>query len=165
MLDNQRRKLDVRAKKSLVKSTLDRQITDQARERIKIDEYNKKMDTLLLANAQREIEQDKKERIALKHKVENQKVIRDQMLTEAKVKRMNEFKQVRQKEILEVEVLKKEIHDEFRTKVEKRIKEKEDAWKIIKMNEKQKEKRMAEKEADRTDQQKMIEKYNATIEK
>ena len=40
-------------------------------------------------------------------------------------------------------MLKKEIDSEFKMKIEKRIKEKEDAWKIIRMNEREKDKRMA----------------------
>lgn len=48
---------------------------------------------------------------------------------------MNDYKKVRKQEIEEVEVLKKEIEDEFKQKVDKKIKEKEDAWKIIRQNE------------------------------
>ena len=45
----------------------------------------------------------------MKRKVEQQKMARDLMLQEAKVKKMNDFKKVRMQEIEEVEVLKKEI--------------------------------------------------------
>ena len=49
-------------------------------------------------------------------------------------------------------------------KIEKRVKEKEDAWKIIRMNEKTREKRMKEKEGEKAAQVKLIEEYNRTIE-
>lgn len=68
--DNERRKQDIKSKKELVKSTLDKQLKEQTRQRQQINDYNKKMDRILLDNAKREIEMEKKERLDHKKKVE-----------------------------------------------------------------------------------------------
>lgn len=50
-------------------------------------------------------------------------------------------------------------------KVEKRQKEKDDAWKVIKQNEVYKEKRIAEKQKEKDDQVRMIEEYNKMMDR
>lgn len=61
-------------------------------------------------------------------------------------------------------MLKKDIETEQKMKIEKRQKEKEDAWKIIKQNDGIREKRMAEREHERLAQVRLIEEYNKTLD-
>lgn len=82
------------------------------------------------------------------------------MLLEAKERKIMEIQTIRNKELLEVEQLKKDIEKEHRMKAEKKQKQKEDALKIIELNEQEKAKRQAEKEQDRLYQVKLIEEYN-----
>lgn len=144
----------------MVKDTLDRQLQEQEQQRMKTLQYNKRMDNQMLSIAQRELQQEKKEKTELKKKIQLQKVQRDVMLLEAKERKIKEIQTIRNKELLEVEQLKKDIEKEHRMKAEKKRKQKEDALKIIELNEQEKVKRMAEKEKDRIYQVKLIEEYN-----
>ena len=87
------------------------------------------------------------------------------MLQEAKSKKIREVKTVREKEIQEVQILLNDIEKEQKMKVDKRIREKIEAMKIIKMNEEEKVKRMEHKEKERLAQIKLIDDYNEMLDK
>lgn len=74
---------DLKDKKNLVKKTLDHQIQEQKQTKQQTLDYNQQMDRMILRNARREIEIEKKHRYEQKKKVELQKVQRDVMLFEA----------------------------------------------------------------------------------
>lgn len=60
------------------------------------------------------------------------------MLLEAKERKIKEMQTVRSKEIAEVHQFKKDIEQEHKMKHDKKKKQKEDALKIIQMNEEEK---------------------------
>lgn len=129
--EQENHKRDEYLKRKLVKDTLDRQLKEQEKERLKTLQYNKRMDNIMLNKVHKELEMEKKEKLELRKKIELQKVQRDVMLLEAKERKIKEIQAVRQKEIHEVEELKKEIQKEQKMKLEKKKKEKSDALKII----------------------------------
>jgi hypothetical protein len=66
--------------------------------------------------------------------------MRDMQLIEAKTKKSSDFKNQREHEIQFVSKLRSEIEEEQRIKLEKRKRERDQAWRIINENEVYKEK-------------------------
>ena len=67
------------------------------------------------------------------------------MLEDAQKRKELQFKDARRGELTEVSELRDALEKEKRDKKDKRVKEREQAWKVIKENELEKEKRIAQK--------------------
>ena len=128
-------KKDLIDKKNLVRNTLNVQMEEQRQARMKLLDYNQKMDKLMIKNAKKELDIEKQQKLEQIKKMEAAKAQRDVMLVEAKDRRIKEIQSERNKEIDEVQKLRRELDKEKHDKLVKKKKEKEDAWKIIKENE------------------------------
>lgn len=81
--EKKKAKEDEQKKRNMVRGTLDKQLKEQAKEKEDIIKYNQKMDQIMLKNARREIEKEKKQQKEHMMKVKLQKAQRDVMLLEA----------------------------------------------------------------------------------
>ena len=151
-------------KKDLIKITLDQQIKQQRQMQEEKLAKIKDMDNQILKKAREEIEQEKQKQALLKEKTMKQKEQREKMIIDAKRRKENEFRTQREKELVEVAQLKNDLLNEKKQKVEKRQAEKEQAWKVIRENEAEKEKRAIEKQKEKDKQNRIIEEYNKMID-
>ena len=71
------------------------------------------------------------------------------MVTEAQVRKESQFKDARKQELHEVHDLREAIEKEKRDKKDKRVKQREDAWTVIRENEVEKQRRLAKREEEK----------------
>lgn len=84
-------KKDLIDKKNMVRNTLNVQIEEQRQARLKLIDYNQKMDKLMIKNAKKELEVEKQQKQEQIKKMEVAKAQRDVMLVEAKDRRIKEI--------------------------------------------------------------------------
>ena len=90
--------------------------------------------------------------------------MRDMQLIEAKTKKSSDFKNQREHEIQFVSKLRSEIEEEQRIKLEKRKKERDQAWRIINENELYKQKQLLEKAKEKEKDNKIMQDYNKFLD-
>ena len=123
------------------------------------------MDDILIQNARKELDKEKKLEREHHKKVQLQKVQRDVMLLEAQGKKIRDYQEMRNKELLEVEELKVGLKKEKTDAINKKKLEKDHCLKVIKENELEKVRRLGEMDKERKKQIKMQEEYNAMLDK
>ena len=87
------------------------------------------------------------------------------MLLEAQGKKIRDYQDMRNKELLEVEELKVGLKKEKTDAINKKKLEKDHCLKVIKENELEKVRRLGEMDKERKKQIKMQEEYNAMLDK
>ena len=75
----------------MVRNTLNVQIEEQRQARLKLIDYNQKMDKLMIKNAKKELEVEKQQKQEQIKKMAVAKAQRDVMLVEAKDRRIKEI--------------------------------------------------------------------------
>lgn len=108
----------------------------QERRQVKQQErlYHRKMDDITIKNAKRELEKEKKLEVEHQKKVQLQKVQRDVMLLEAQGKKIRDYQDMRNKELVEVEELREGLKKEKSDAIHKKKLEKDACLKVIKEN-------------------------------
>lgn len=104
------------------------------------------MDTFIIKKAKDALQKEKDQKKLFIEKKFVEKEKNDKMLEEAQKRKEFQYKDVRKQELNEVSELREAIEKEKRDKKEKRVKEREAAWKVIRENEIEKEKRLAIKQ-------------------
>lgn len=79
----------------MVRNTLNVQMEEQRQARMKLLDYNQKMDKLMIKNAKKELEIEKQHKQEQIKKMEYAKAQRDIMLVEAKGRRIKEIQSER----------------------------------------------------------------------
>ena len=118
----------------------------QERRQVKLQErqYHRKMDDILIKNAKKELDKEKKLEIEHQKKVQLQKVQRDVMLLEAQGKKIRDYQEMRNQELIEVEELKEGLKKEKKDAIDKKKLEKDHCLKVIKENDIDKIRRLGE---------------------
>lgn len=118
--DKMKEKKQFQEKKQMVRGILDQQMRDRKRALMEEQRERKEWEVSLLAQCKREVEEEKRQKEAIKTKIRSEKQMMDKQLEDAEKKRTNDMQKERTREKVFVKDLQNELQQEKDRAVQKR---------------------------------------------